>query len=306
MADSPRVHVSPANDDLAAAVRAGGGEVVDALDGADALVWTTPKPGGFPDLPASVRWVQLPLAGIEAWLGADLLDAEHTWTSATGAYAETVAEHAVALLLAGVRDLPAAARATSWEPADVGGPIGTLRGATVAIIGCGGIGRAMVPALRGLGAEVLAVTRSGRAVDGAVRTVDAAGTDSVWDDADHVVVAAPATSATAHLVGASQLARLGARGWVVNIARGSLVDTDAVLAALDAGTIGGVALDVTDPEPLPAGHPLFSHPRALVTPHVANPPHHAAAALAERVRANVARFAAGEDLHGVVDTEAGY
>ncbi|GAB2923287.1 D-isomer specific 2-hydroxyacid dehydrogenase family protein [Rhodococcus aerolatus] len=306
VSSSPRVHVSPAHDGLAEAVRAGGGELVDALDGADVLVWSTPRPGGFPELPGSVRWVQLPLAGIEAWVDGGVLRPGPTWTSAAGAYAATVAEHAVAMLLAGVRGLPRAVRQTSWDPAAVGPPIGTLAGATVGILGAGGIGRAMIPALRGLGAEVLAVTRSGRPVDGAVRTLDAAHAGEVWDAADHVVVAAPATSSTRHLVGADELARLGTGGWLVNIARGSLVDTDALVTALRDGTIGGAALDVTDPEPLPDDHPLWTLPTALVTPHVANPSHHAAAALADRVRDNVSRWAAGEELLGVVDLDAGY
>ena len=178
--------------------------------------------------------------------------------------------------------------------------------ATVAIGGAGGIGSAMIPALRGLGAEVLAVTRRGLPVEGAARTLPADRVDEVFAAADHVVLAAPATAATRALVGAEQLAALGAQGWLVNIARGSLVDTDALVAALAAGTIAGAALDVTDPEPLPDGHPLWSEPRCIVTPHSTNPTPLRDAALAERVTENVRRFAAGEDLLGPVDPERGY
>jgi phosphoglycerate dehydrogenase-like enzyme len=94
--------------------------------------------------------------------------------------------------------------------------------------------------------------------------------------------------------------------WVVNVARGSLIDTDALVEALAAGSIGGAALDVTDPEPLPEGHPLWSEPRALITPHSANPPDALVRRLAERVEENVSRFMAGEELIGVIDVEAGY
>jgi phosphoglycerate dehydrogenase-like enzyme len=94
--------------------------------------------------------------------------------------------------------------------------------------------------------------------------------------------------------------------WIVNVARGSLIDTDALVAALHAGEIGGAALDVTDPEPLPDGHPLWTAPNAIVTPHVANPQGVMMRHLAERVRENIRRFEAGEDLLAPIDPEAGY
>jgi phosphoglycerate dehydrogenase-like enzyme len=94
--------------------------------------------------------------------------------------------------------------------------------------------------------------------------------------------------------------------WLVNVARGSLVDTGALVAALAAGSIAGAALDVTDPEPLPDGHPLWSEPRALITPHVANPDATLRRYLAELVEENVRRFAAGDELASLIDLDAGY
>jgi D-3-phosphoglycerate dehydrogenase len=108
------------------------------------------------------------------------------------------------------------------------------------------------------------------------------------------------------MIGSSQLAAMNSDVWVVNVARGSLVDTDALVEALAAERIGGAALDVTDPEPLPEGHPLWTEPRALITPHAANPPDALARALAQRIKENVARFKAGEPLIGVVDVDSGY
>ncbi|GAB7191741.1 D-isomer specific 2-hydroxyacid dehydrogenase family protein [Kineococcus sp. NUM-3379] len=289
---------------LAAAVERAGARVVP-LEEADALVWVG-GPDGFPDpLPASVRWVQLSSAGVESWFDSGLLDPARTWTSAGGAYAEAVADHAVALLLAGVRQFPAALATQTWDPS-VAEATTSLRGTTVAVVGAGGIGRAMIGPLRALGADVLAVTRRGHPVEGAVDTLPAERTGEVWDRADHVVLAAPATAETTALVGEEELARLGKHGWLVNIARGSLVDTAALVGALDAGTIGGAALDVTDPEPLPAGHPLWGHPRVIITPHVANPPQLQRPALAAHVVENVRRRLRGEDLLAVVDLEAGY
>ena len=171
----------------------------------------------------------------------------------------------------------------------------------MAIVGAGGIGRALIELLEPLRVEVLAVTRRGR--DG---TIPADRLGEVWPRAHHVVIAAPATGATRHLVGAEELSAMREDAWLVNVARGSLVDTDALVAALAAGEIAGAALDVTDPEPLPDGHPLWHEPRALITPHVANPDATLRRYLAELVRENVARFAAGEELLSRIDLDAGY
>lgn len=303
---SPGIHLGPEKDPaLTRSIRGGGGRLVP-LDEAEAVVWAS-GPDGFPaELPESVRWVQLPSAGIERWLDAGIIDGNRVWTSAAGAYASSVAEHAVMLLLAGVRGLGEQVRATSWRKAEFDPRVGTLRGATVAIIGCGGIGRAMIPLLTAFGAEVLAVTRSGTPVPGAVETVDASRTAELWSRADHFVIAAPATADTAQLVDAAVLAMLKPTSWIVNIARGSLIDTDALVHALSEAAIGGAALDVTDPEPLPEGHPLWTLPNAIVTPHLANPVNGLPDLLAEHVGANVERFAAGQPLLAVIELERGY
>ncbi|WP_328393230.1 D-isomer specific 2-hydroxyacid dehydrogenase family protein [Nocardia sp. NBC_00416] len=303
---TPAIHLGPEYDPaLARGIEGGGGRLVP-LDDAEAVVWSG-GPDAFPDrLPDTVRWVQLPSAGIERWMAAGIVDHDRVWTSAAGAYAPSVAEHAVTLLLAGVRGLGEQVRATSWRKAEFDARVGTLRGATVAIIGAGGIGRAMIPLLGAFGADVLAVTRSGTSVPGAVETVAASRTGEIWSRADHFVIAAPATAETAHLVDAEVMARMKPTAWIVNIARGSLIDTDALVRALGDGTIGGAALDVTDPEPLPAGHPLWTLPNAIVTPHLANPSTGLRTLLADHVRANVERFAAGEPLLAVIGLERGY
>ena len=288
------MHVAPEPDRaIEEAVTAAGGRLA-GLDEAEALVWLDSD--SFPEeLPDHVRWVQLPSAGVERWL--ERIDRERVWTSAAGAYGRPVAEHALMLMLAGTRRLADCARATSWQRP----PLVPLDGATVAIVGAGGIGRALIELLEPLRVEVLAVTRRGR--DG---TIPADRLGEVWPRAHHVVIAAPATGATRHLVGAEELSAMREDAWLVNVARGSLVDTDALVAALAAGEIAGAALDVTDPEPLPDGHPLWHEPRALITPHVANPDATLRRYLAELVRENVARFAAGDELLSRIDLDAGY
>jgi phosphoglycerate dehydrogenase-like enzyme len=292
----PAVHVAPdADRAIEEAVTAAGGRIAE-LEAADALVWLDSNPDWFPDsLPERVRWVQLPSAGVEAWIGRT--DPDRCWTSAAGAYGRPVAEHALMLMLAGARQLAACARATSWNRP----PLVPLEGTTVAVVGAGGIGRALIELLAPFRVDVLAVTRRGR--DG---TIPVDRLDEVWPRADHVVIAAPATADTQHLVGAAELEAMRDDAWLVNVARGSLVDTGALVEALARGAIGGAALDVTDPEPLPDGHPLWREPRALITPHVANPDATLRRYLAELVRENVARFAAGDELRSRIDPDAGY
>jgi phosphoglycerate dehydrogenase-like enzyme len=286
----PVVHVAPDSDRaIEDAVSAAGGRI-GPLDEADALVWLDSNPKSFPDaLPDGVRWVQLPSAGVETWL--DRVDGSRAWTSAAGAYGLPVAEHALALMLAGARRLADCARASTWTAP----PAAPLDGATVAIVGAGGIGRALMRLLEPLDVRVIAVTRRGR--EG---TLPADRLGEALPDAHHVVVAAPATADTRHVIGAAELEAMRADAWLVNIARGSLIDTDALVAALARGAIAGAALDVTDPEPLPAGHPLWRQPGLLISPHVGG----ASSAFFPRadrlMAAQLARFAAGQPLENVV------
>jgi D-2-hydroxyacid dehydrogenase (NADP+) len=297
---SPSIHVGPGEQpELARAVETAGGSVV-SLGQADGVVWAGTKPDSLPALPRSVRWVQLPSAGVEPWMELISATPQVTFTSAAGAYAPQVAEHALALLLAGVRGIVASSRQRTWEIP----PHATLAGTTVAIIGAGGIGRALITQLAPHAVEVIAVTRRGHDVPGAARTLPADQIDEIWGTADHFVIAAPSTDATRHLVGAPELAKMRAHSWIVNIARGSLIDSDALVEALREKRIGGAALDVTDPEPLPDGHPLWE--LALITPHIANPEAALTRRLAERVRENVTRLASGEALIAQIDPERGY
>lgn len=305
----PRIAIGPEPDaTFGQAVTAGGGVVVPVDTDPDALVWTA-MPEGFPDaLPASVRWVQIPSAGVEQWLARGIVKAhpQVRWTCGAGAYSATVAEHALTLLLAGVRALPQHLAARAWTPEAFSGHIGTLRGSTVAIIGAGGVGRALIPMLIPFGATALAVNRSGRPVPGAAETIPVDRIDEIWPVADHVVLAAPATAATEHMIGADEFAAMKPSSWLINVARGTLVDTDALVVALCDGTIAGAGLDVVDPEPLPDGHPLWSLTNAMITPHDANPATVWVPAYADRVTENVTRFASGVDLLAEIDIGAGY
>ncbi|MEQ7010237.1 D-isomer specific 2-hydroxyacid dehydrogenase family protein [Actinopolymorpha sp. B17G11] len=299
-----KIYVGPrATPELIEAVKNAGGEPTETSTAAEAIVWWGGSPAEFAEVDhEGIRWVQLPSAGVESWFAADIFRTGKIYSSAVGSYAETVAEQALALMLAGVRQLHTLARAQTWTRPNVG----TLFDKTVGIVGCGGIGRALIPLLAPFRVRVLAITRSGTPVPGAASTVTPAGLDGVLSASDVVVIGAPATAETQALIGERELALMQPHAWLVNIARGSLIDTDAVVKALAAGTIGGVGLDVTDPEPLPDGHPLWSEPRALISPHSANPSHLLMPRLAERVGENVRRYIAGEELVGVIEVERGY
>ncbi|MGD1065441.1 MAG: NAD(P)-dependent oxidoreductase [Vulcanimicrobiaceae bacterium] len=219
------------------------------------------------------------------------------------AYAPTVAEHAVALLLALLRRIPEAVRSGTEHRWDAGhaGRIGTLNEATVAVVGFGNIGRAVAVRLRALGAHVVAVTRSGSPDPLADESVAVMRLADLLPRCDAVVLACPLTPETRGLIGIRALGALPARAVLVNIARGPVVDQAALVQALQEGRLAGAGLDVTDPEPLPPDDPLWSAPNALITPHVAgygaDVPARRALALIET---NLRRYLAGEPLTSVV------
>lgn len=303
--DRTAVHVGPEGVPgwLAEAVTAGGGRVVGPEE-ADAVVWASPRhPERLAALLADhpqVRWVQLPFAGIEPYV--PVLDHDRLWTCGKGVYATPVAEMALTLLLGGLRHVGAYARATTWT-----GPAGrNLVGGRVTILGGGGITEELLRLLAPFDVTATVVRRSAEPLAGAARTVGPDRLDEALDGADGLVLALALTPETEGIVDARTLGLLPDHACVVNVARGRHVVTEDLVAALAAGTIGSAGLDVTDPEPLPDGHPLWSEPRCTITPHVGNTPEMAVPLLSARITANVRRWAAGDDLLGTVDPDLGY
>lgn len=294
--------MAPPNERLAQAVADAGATVVDPAD-AEALVWATPDASGdLGDLLAAnpdIAWVQLPFAGVDAF--TDVLDHDRTWTSAKGAYDEPVAEMALALLLATRRHVVGYATETSWT--DDHGEM--LFGARVVVLGGGAIARVFIDLLAPFGCDVTVVRRSTDPVEGAtVVTMD--NLDEVLDGADAVVAALALTPETHGILDRRRLALMAPGAVVVNIARGGHVVTDDLVALLASGHLAGAGLDVTDPEPLPDGHPLWDMPNVVITPHVGNTRAMGRRMLAARLHDNIARFAAGDPMVGAVDVDAGY
>lgn len=299
----PRVAVLPRSaEHLADAVLEAGGQVVDASE-AEAVVWADPRgPGSLTDVLADhpdIRWVQLPWAGVEPFVG--VFDHDHVWTCGKGVYAEPVAEHALALLLAGFRHLIGYARQTSWS-ADVGR---NLLGANVVILGGGEITASLLRLLGPFGCDVTVVRRHDEPLDGAT-VVTSYALDGALSGADAVILALALTDETRGIIDARRLGLLADHAWIVNVARGEHVVTDDLVDALRGGAIGGAALDVTDPEPLPDDHPLWGFENVLITPHTANTRAMGRALLRQRVIDNVRRFGAGQPLLGPVDPDLGY
>ncbi len=288
---------------MADAIVAGGGHVVEAAD-AEGIVWGAPRdPDGLESLlddAPQIRWVQLPFAGIEQFV--HLVDDGRSWTCGKGVYAEPVAEMALSLALAGMRGLGAYTRSTSWS-----GPQGrNLLGASVTILGGGGITESLVRLLQPFDCDITVVRN---------RVQDMTGVDTVLESdrmvdalpgADLVVLALALTPDTEGIISRSELEMMEDHAWLVNVARGRHIVTDDLVWALENGVIGGAGLDVTDPEPLPDGHRLWSLPNCIITPHVGNTPAMAVPLLSERIAGNVRLWAAGDDLVGPVFTDLGY
>lgn len=290
---------------LDTAVAEGGGTVV-AVAEAGAVVWTRhDDPDGLDRLLTDhpqVEWVQLPFAGIEPYVDVVRGHRDLTWTCGKGVYSEPVAEHALAMALAGLRHLAGYARETEWSKA-----VGVnLIGARVVILGGGGIATSLLRLLFPFRCHTTVVRRTAEPVQGADQVVTLDALDGALAGADVVFLALALTPETTGIIDRRRLEMLAPHAWVVNVARGRHIVTDDLVTVLSEGRIGGAALDVTDPEPLPPGHPLWSEPRCLITPHTANTIEMAVPILSERVRENVRRWIAGESLVGPVDVDAGY
>lgn len=303
MSTDLRVYVGPGDEAAVEQAVERAGARLASTGEANVFVWTDGRLDGLKEaLHPGVSWVQLASAGVESAIELGLVDSTRRWTSATGLYGARVAEHAVALILAAAKRLPQAARRSEWQAARVD----LLEGATVGVVGAGGIGLETLRRLEPFGLRRIALTRSGRRVGEADVWLGPDGLDRLLDESDYVVLAAPLTAETEHLVGRAELERIGPRGCLVNVARGRLVDTEALVDVLAAGLLGGACLDVVDPEPLPPGHPLWRFENVLITPHVANPWERHHELLAERVSENIARFREGSALLGSIDLDHGY
>jgi phosphoglycerate dehydrogenase-like enzyme len=247
-----------------------------------------------------LRWIHSPAAGIGNMLFPEMLASPVLMTNSRGNSAATIAEHTVGVTIALLRDLPLAMRRQSarvWaqDEFNAGARIKMLRDCRVLVVGFGSIGREVGRLMTALGASVIGIRRS-----------LPADLHRELGLADVVVIAAPQTKETLHLIGDAELAAMKDGAVIVNVSRGKLVDEGALGRALEKGRLRGAALDVFEHEPLAPDSPLWSRGDVLITPHVSGfQPQHwpdAAALFA----ANLRRFEAGQPLSNPVDKAAGY
>jgi phosphoglycerate dehydrogenase-like enzyme len=249
-----------------------------------------------------VRWMHLPGTGIDGW-PRELLTGR-TVTCSRGVSGIPIAEFVLATMLAFEKRLP-----DTWlsEPPDQWNiaRLGELGGNTLGLVGLGGIGIEIARRALAFDMDVLALRRT--AAPSPLAGVEIApDLDSLLARADHLVLAVPATAHTHHLLDADAFAKVKPGVHLVNIARGSLVDQDALRTALDDERVALASLDCVDPEPLPEGHWLYTHPKVRLSAHISWSSPRAFDRIVDSFVGNLRRYLAGEPLAGLIDVEEGY
>ncbi len=263
------------------------------------MAWGSPNLAHV--LEHGVRWVHAYGTGVNAFPFGELRGVP--LTCSRGASAIPISEWVMAMLLAAEKRLPESwihEPPERWNIFDLGG----LDGRTLGLLGLGGIAQATAQRALAFGMTVIAHRRTSQ--PSPIAAVELVDFDALLARSDHLVIAAPDTRDTHHVIGRAALARVKRGVHLVNVARGGLVDQDALRTALDDGRVRLASLDTVEPEPLPAGHWLFTHPRVRLSPHCSWSGPGALDRLLDSFLENLARWLAGEPLAGVVDLELGY
>jgi phosphoglycerate dehydrogenase-like enzyme len=264
--------------------------------------WPPAAETGWAEQAASARWVHFWSAGIDGysieWLDGRLVSRSEGFNSVV------IAEFALAMILDAIKGLPGLFSEKTAGPDHA--PLGSLEDATVGLFGLGSIAAAVTKRLAGFDANVIGLRREpGRGGPDGVELVGSLA--ELLGRSDHLVLCAPLTPLTRHVINRAALEQAKAGIHIVNIARGPLIDHDALVWALEAGIVGRASLDLTEPDPLPDDHPLRHDPRVFITPHMAwSGGRRHTDALVDNFLSNLSRFESGEPLIGAVDLELGY
>ncbi len=266
--------------------------------------WPKQAPQGWP---FQLKWIQLASTGIDfypEWLFNGV-----RVTTSRGATSLPIVEYVLDALFRQYKRLASFQihDAKDWQRKDV--PL--LAGSTLGIVGYGSIGQLLAQYAQALGINVLVLKRSQAAIQTAIQTIgegveQVANIQALIQRVDHLVLAAPATPQTHHLINAGVLAQAKHNLHLINVARGSLIDQQALIAALDQGLLAHATLDVTTPEPLPANHPLYTHPKVTITPHTSATASSVLPAVFEQFKDNLWRYLNEEPLANPVDLSRGY
>lgn len=260
----------------------------------------------------NLRWVQVQSAGVDRYLGIEPLmkNEDLVLTNFRAIHGPAIADHAMAMLLMQTRNLRYYSDAQAerkWARGRAPKEAIALDGKTMLVVGLGGIGSEIAQRAHGFGMRVIGTRRSDSP---SAEYIERVGKPSdllaMLPEADVVALAVPLTPETQNLMNAEAFEVMKPGAFLINIARGKVVNTDAMIKVLESGKLAGACLDVTDPEPLPKEHPLWKQKNVVITPHVAG-----RSAVTDQRRSaltveNLRRFAAGEPLLNVVDKEAGY
>jgi phosphoglycerate dehydrogenase-like enzyme len=221
-----------------------------------------------------LKWIHSTAAGVAQLMYPELRDSSILVTNPSGIFSPPMAEHTMGLLIALARNFPDSVRYQDrchWGQQDIWNKpqhLTELSGQVLLIVGFGSIGRELAKRAHSFDMRVWGVNRSGQSTSPhAERVVSAAQLEEILPQADYIVIAAPETSTTHHLIGARQIARMKPGARLINVARGSLLDQSALQAALESGHLAGAVLDVSTPEPLPTDSPLWRAPNLFITPH---------------------------------------
>jgi phosphoglycerate dehydrogenase-like enzyme len=286
------------------AVADSGGQVVPVSQEVEALIWLDySNPAGLEhilDQNPQIKWVQLPFAGVDAF--SEIIKRPIRFTSAKGAYREPVAEHALALSLAMMRVIPERVKTKSWgrQFAD------SLYDCNVLIIGAGGITEELIKLLSPFRAKITVLRNKKQALPNGIKTMQLEDLDSALGEADLVIIACALTEQTQGLFNSARFSKMKKSAYLVNIARGPVINTEDLVQALNNEEIAGAAVDVTEPEPLPDGHPLWSAKNIIITPHTADTRAQVVRLFSERIRENIKAYAQGSGWVGEVDPSLGY
>jgi len=264
-----------------------------------------PPPEWLARMPA-LRWAHSPGgAGVGAHLTPEVLAHPAVYIAAH-IHAEPIAEHLFAMLLYFTRRLPVARRLQAEHHWGGCGPLDTLTGKTLGLLGVGAIGRRAAELGAAFGMRVLGMRRTGAPAPYIARMFTPEEKAEMLPLCDVLMLTLPLTPRTRGFLGPAEFALLKPGALLFNTGRGKTVDTSALLAALESGRLAGAGLDVTDPEPLPPGHPLWDAPNTLITPHTSGSQPETMRIVGELFLANLRHYLAGEELEGVVDKEEGY
>jgi phosphoglycerate dehydrogenase-like enzyme len=269
-----------------------------------ALIWTDySDPNGLKEMLANnpqLEFVQLPFAGVDAF--QEVLDAPVRFACAKGSYREPVAEHALMLAMALGRVIPERVRATSWGRKFAA----SLYDANILIVGAGGITEELIKQLAPFRCNITVVRNRLGDLAGAANTVQLPELDKYLPEADWVFLACSLTDATRNLFNLERFKKMKESAYLVNVARGQVVNTLDLVQALNDGIIAGAGVDVTDPEPLPDGHPLWSAKNVIITPHTADTNAQVVRLFSLRIKENLAAYKGLGDWVGLVDPILGY